>query len=123
VVRGDNALAVPCFARALELASDVGDTATMSEALRHLGIAAHADGRLDDARRDLEESTRLRREAGLSAGVASNLIGLTYIAAAQGRRVDAAALLTEADTLATAAGARRIARHVEEAREALGLTH
>jgi hypothetical protein len=33
----------------------------MREALRHLGIAEHAAGRLEAARLHLEESTRLRR--------------------------------------------------------------
>lgn len=92
---------------------------TMSEALRHLGIAAHAAGRLDEARARLEESTLLRRELGQQAGVAANLIGLGYIAAGQGRRDDAFATLAEAADLATASGAHRILRSVEEAQAAL----
>jgi hypothetical protein len=39
----------------------------LSEALRHLGIEAHATGRFDLAQR-LEESTRLRRDTGNLAG-------------------------------------------------------
>ena len=61
VVRRDNAAAVPALDRSLELATQAGDTATMSEALRHLGIAEHAAGRLDAARERLEESTRCAR--------------------------------------------------------------
>jgi tetratricopeptide (TPR) repeat protein len=105
----------------LELATLFDDKATMSEALRHLGIADHRAGRLDRAQDELEESVRLRRDIGLLSGVASNLIGLTYIAAAQGRRDDAQALIDEANDLAALGGARRIERHIEEARETLGL--
>ena len=119
VVRRDNDTAVPLLDRSLELATQAGDKMTMSEALRHLGIAAHAAGRLDEARARLEESTRLRRELGQPAGVAANLIGLGYIAAGQGRRDDALAILAEAAGLATASGAHRILRSVEEAQAAL----
>ena len=119
VVRRDNGTAVPLLDRSLELATQAGDKMTMSEALRHLGIAAHAAGRLDEARARLEESTRLRRELGQPAGVAANLIGLGYIAAGQGRRDDALAILAEAAGLATASGAHRILRSVEEAQAAL----
>jgi tetratricopeptide (TPR) repeat protein len=119
VVRRDNGTAVPLLDRSLELATQTGDRATMSEALRHLGIAAYTAGRLDEARARLEESTRLRRELGRQAGVAANLIGLGYIAAAQGRRDDALAVLAEAAGLATASGARRILHSVEEAQAAL----
>ena len=121
VVRRDNAAAVPVLERSLELASRAGDAAVMSEALRHLGIAAHAAGRLDLARQRLEESTRLRREAGLQPGAAANMVGLAYIAAAQGRRDDALALLAEAGAIAEASGARRILRQADEARAELAL--
>ena len=119
VVRRDNGTAVPLLDRSLELATQTGDKVTMSEALRHLGIAAHAAGRLDEAGARLEESTRLRRELGQQAGVAANLIGLGYIAAGQGRRDDALAILAEAAGLATASGAHRILHSVEEAQAAL----
>jgi tetratricopeptide (TPR) repeat protein len=119
VVRRDNDAAVPALQRSLELAACAGDRLTMSEALRHLGIEAHAAGRLDEARDRLAESTRLRRELGLMPGVAANLIGLAYIAAAQDRRDDALAILAEAGDLATASGAHRILRSVEEARAAI----
>ena len=121
VVGRDHALAAPYLTRCLELATEVDDKSTMSEALRHMGIADHAAGRLDAAREELEESVRLRREIGLMPGVASNLIGLTYIAAAQGRRDDAEALIDEASSIAAAAGANRIVHHIEEARGNLGL--
>jgi len=120
VVRRDDDTAVPALDRSLELAARAGEKMTMSEALRHLGIAAHAAGQPDRARERLAESTRLRRELGQTAGVAANLIGLAYIAAGQGRRDDALAILAEAGDLATASGARRILRSVEEARAAIG---
>jgi tetratricopeptide (TPR) repeat protein len=119
LVRRDNTAAVPVLRRSLELAAREGDKTTMSEALRHLGIADHAAGRLDSARQQLEESSRLRRETGVLPGVASNLIGLTYIAAAQGRREDALALIEEARAIAEASGAHGLMRHIEQARAAL----
>lgn len=119
VVRRDNDAAVPDLERSLELATRAGDTATMSEALRHLGIADHAAGRLESARERLEESSRLRREDGHWSGVASNMVGLAYIAAAQGRGADAAAILDEAASIAQAAGAHGIMRHINEARASL----
>ena len=116
VVRRDNQAAVPVLGRSLELASRAGDEPTMSEALRHLGIAAHAAGQLDTARQRLEESTRLRRESGPRAGVAANLVGLAYIAAGQDRRDDALALLDEAGAIAETSGAGRILDQVAQAR-------
>ena len=88
---------------------------TMSEALRHLGIAEHAAGRLEAARLHLEESTRLRREIGAWPGVASNLVGLIYIAAGQDRRDDALRLAAEARAIAEASGATGLMRQIEEA--------
>ena len=120
VVRRDNETAAPALDRSLELAAQAGEKVTMSEALRHLGIAAHVAGQPDLARERLEESTRLRRELGQAAGAAANLIGLAYIAAGQGRRDDALAILAEAGDLAAASGARGILRSVEEAQAAIG---
>jgi hypothetical protein len=119
VVRRDNATAAPVLERSLDLASQAGDKATMAEALRHLGIEAHATGRLEVARQRLEESTRLRREIGLLPGAAANLIGLAYIAAGHGRLDDVAALLDEAGAIAEASDAHRILRSVNEARAEL----
>jgi tetratricopeptide (TPR) repeat protein len=120
VVRRDNQAAVPVLWRSLELATEADDPATMSEALRHLGIAEHAAGRLDAARLHLEESTRLRREMGAGLSVASNLVGLTYIAAGQDRRGDALKLIEEARALAEARDAQGLLRQIEEARAAVG---
>ena len=116
VVRRDNAAAVPFLERSCELAAQVGDKRTMSDALRHLGIAEHAAGQLDAARQRLEESVRLRREIGLMPGVAANMVGLIYIAAGQGHRDDALALAAQAGAIAEASGAHAILRQVEEAR-------
>ena len=119
VVRRDNEAAVPVLWRALELATETDDAMTMSEALRHLGIAEHAAGRLEAARLHLEESTRLRREMGAGLGVASNLVGLTYIAVGQDRRDDALKLIEEAYAIAEANGAQGLIRQIEEARTQL----
>jgi tetratricopeptide (TPR) repeat protein len=115
-IRRDNETAVPYLERSCQLATQTGDKPTQSEALRHLGIAAHAAGRLDEARERLEESSRLRREVGALPGVASNMIGLAYIAAAQGRRADAFGTLDEAHAIARAHGAHAIVAHIEHAR-------
>ena len=115
VVRRDNEAAVPVLWRSLELATEAEDTMTMSEALRHLGIAEHAAGRLEAARLHLEESTRLRREIGAWPGVASNLVGLIYIAAGQDRRDDALKLAAEARAIAEASSATGLLRQIEEA--------
>jgi tetratricopeptide (TPR) repeat protein len=118
VVRRDDETAVPILERSRELALQAGDKRTLSEVLRHLGIAEHRAGHLGAARERLEESSRLRREIGQLPGVAANLVGLAYIAAADDRPADAAALLTEAAAIAQSAGADRITRQVEEARTA-----
>ncbi|MEU8361213.1 hypothetical protein AB0C27_34880 [Nonomuraea sp. NPDC048882] len=119
VVRSDPGRAVPLLQQAYELATAAGDPYTRSEALRHLGIADHAAGRLDSARERLEAAARLRRKIGLPAGVAADQVGLIYIATAQGRRDDAVALAEEAYATAEACGAHRIMRQVEEARTQL----
>jgi len=115
-IRRDNETAVPYLERSCRLAAQTGDKPTWSEALRHLGIAAHAAGRLDEARERLEESSRLRREVGALPGVASNMIGLAYIAAAQDRRADAFATLDEAYTIAHVHDAHAIVANIERAR-------
>ena len=116
VVRDDNTSAVPSLTAASELARKTGDQLTLSYALRHLGIAAHTAGDLDQARALLEESTALRRTLGFTAGVAANLVGLIYLAAAQGRSDDARALADEAAELAASVGAVSVSEQVEAAR-------
>lgn len=98
-----------------------GDGLTASYALRHLGIADHMAGRLDEARARLEESTRLRRERGFLAGVAASLIGLAYLAAQQERPDDAAVLLGEAAQSAEITGSQGVLRSVAAASEELHL--
>ncbi|MEV0151356.1 MULTISPECIES: tetratricopeptide repeat protein [unclassified Nonomuraea] len=119
VIRRDNETAVPELEQSCRLAAQVGDKPTQSEALRHLGIAAHMAGRLDEARERLEESSRLFREVGALPGVAANMVGLAYIAAAQDRRADALATLDEAYAIAQAHGAHAIVRQIEQARTAI----
>jgi hypothetical protein len=119
VVHNDNAAAVPPLTAASELATKTGDQLILSYALRHLGIAAHMSGDLDQARALLEESTALRRTLGLTAGVAANLVGLIYVAKAQARPADARALADEAAALAAAVGAASVEQQVEAARSGL----
>jgi tetratricopeptide (TPR) repeat protein len=118
-IRRDNETAVPYLEQSNQLAAETGDKTTQSEALRHLGIASHSAGRLDAARDQLEESSRLRRETGNHPGLASNMVGLAYIAAAQNRRADAIATLNEAQALAQAHEAHAILHHIIQARTAI----
>ncbi|MYS85329.1 tetratricopeptide repeat protein [Embleya scabrispora] len=115
VVRRDHATAVPILERSRDLATKVGDREIAAEALRHLGIAEHAAGRLGAAREHLTRSSEIRREAGLPAGVAANMVGLGYITAAEGRHDDALSILDEAHALALAHGAHNILLQIEEA--------
>ena len=119
VVRRDDETAVAHLERSARLAAQAGDRRTRAEALRHLGIAAHGAGRLEEARDLLTESSRLRREVGALPGVAANMVGLASIAAVEGRRADAAAILDEAHAIAQSQGASAIVRQIEEARAAI----
>ncbi len=119
VVRHDDEAAVPILDRARELAAGADDGLTLSYVLRHLGIAEHGAGRLDNARQRLEESTRLREEIGFRAGVAANLVGLAYVAAAQDRRAEAIAIAEEAARVAEASDASVIVRQAEQASAAV----
>jgi len=119
VVRHDDAAAVPALERARALATQANDPLTLSYALRHLGIAEHRAGQLDEARRYLEESTSLRRQLGFGPGVAANLVGLAYIAAGDGRSHEVSAMLSEADSIARDSAAAAITRQIDEARQQL----
>lgn len=119
VVQQDDAAAVPVLERARALATQADDPLTLSYALRHLGIAEHRAGHLDEARSYLEESTQLRRQLRFRPGVAANLVGLAYIAAAGGDRDEAGVMLDEADSIARESSAAGITRQIDEARQHL----
>ncbi|MEU0091230.1 tetratricopeptide repeat protein [Kribbella sp. NPDC006257] len=119
VVWQDNDGAVDALTRSADLARETGANLTLSYALRHLGIAAQQSGQLDLARSRLEESTALRQDLGFLTGVAANLVGLTYLAIAQDRPDDAAALADEATALAESTGATNILAQITEARRHL----
>jgi len=119
MVRHDDAVAVPALERARALATEADDPLTLSYALRHLGIARHRAGELDEARSYLEESTQLRRQLGFGAGVAANLVGLAYLAAGSERRDEVPAILDEADALARQSVAAGITHQIDEARQQL----
>jgi tetratricopeptide (TPR) repeat protein len=122
VIRRNDADAVPMLERSLELATQAGDKTVASEALRHLGIAEHRAGRLDEAREQLEASIALREELGDEQGVAANLVGLIYIGTAQGRTADALDAARKARELASRSGATQITRQIDEACEQLPVT-
>lgn len=116
VVRQDHHTALAFLERSRELATKVGDTPTLSYALRHVCFVARSDGQLDLARDLLTEALRLRRELGFGPGVAANLVGLAYLAAEQGHSADAIPLLDEAANVAESCGAKKILSSVNEAR-------
>ena len=116
VVRRDNDAALAPLERSYALATRTGDKLTQSYAVRHLGFADMAAGAPEAARERLEESVRLRRDIGFSAGVAAGLVALAYHASGEGRCDDALALLAEAGEVAEACGAHGVLRWVEEAR-------
>jgi tetratricopeptide (TPR) repeat protein len=119
VVWQDNDGAVDALTRSADLARETGAKLTLSYALRHLGIAAQQSGQLDLARSRLEESTALRQDLGFLTGVAANLVGLTYIAAAQGRTTEAHTFVTEGTTIAESTGATNILTQLTEAAHTL----
>ncbi|MFI6676944.1 tetratricopeptide repeat protein [Kribbella sp. NPDC050470] len=115
VVRDDSEPAVSAFTCSRELARKCGDDLMLSYALRHLGVAAHMAGDVDQARALLEESTALRRTLGFTAGVAANMVGLIYLSSGD----EAHALADEAASLAASVGADAISKQIEEARSRL----
>lgn len=115
----DQDAAVASLERAAALAKESNAALTLSYALRHLGIAAHASGDLDGAQRHLTESTRLREQLGFRAGAAANLVGLAYVASAQDRGEEAKALLVRAERLARDSGADAVLATVHEAQRHL----
>jgi hypothetical protein len=116
VIRRDAAAAAPYLDRSCELAALAGDELIRSDALRLIAIAEHRAGDLTAAQARLEESTQLRRDLGFAPGVASNLVGLAYMAASQGRPAEARSRLDEAAVIAAACAAEGIMRQVREAR-------
>jgi tetratricopeptide (TPR) repeat protein len=117
VVRDDNDAALPQLRRARELAAAASDPLTLSYAVRHLGFADMVAGRLDSAREQLEESIRLRRDIGFMPGVAAGLLALAEVAAQAGDPNQAQALLDEAASVATTAGAHGVLLWINQARE------
>ena len=122
VGRDDEQAARPLLERAAELATAAGDRLTLSYAVRHLGFAEEAAGRLDAARELLAESLRLRRELGFERGVSAALLALAQNARARGDQGAALALLAEAGDTARRAGARGILRRIEAEQTDAGQT-
>jgi ketosteroid isomerase-like protein len=116
VGRGDDPAARPLLERSAELASAAGDRLTLSYAVRHLGFAEQAAGRLDAARDQFAESLRLRRELGFERGVSAALLALAENARARGDETEAESLLDEAAATAKSAGADGILRRIEAER-------
>jgi tetratricopeptide (TPR) repeat protein len=116
VVRGHTEPAVPFFERSYALATQVGDSMTVSYAARHLGFAFAEAGEVDAARAKLEESLRLRRELDFGPGIAAALLSLAELAHRTGDQTQARALLEQADKAAASDAAAGIRRWVGELR-------
>ncbi|MFF8727079.1 tetratricopeptide repeat protein [Streptomyces sp. NPDC015171] len=116
VVKGDGATGGPYFERSYALAESAGDRKTMSYAVRHLGFADLAAGRLDQARERFTESVTLRREIGFRPGEAAGLVALAHLAADTGDRPTALRHLDEAQSVADSCGAKTVSGWIEEAR-------
>lgn len=119
VGRGDEQAARPLLERSAELARAAGDRLTLSYAVRHLGFAEQAAGRLDAARDRLEESLALRRELGFERGVAAALLALAENADARGDQDAGRTLRAQAIQAARQSGAHGILRRIPE-QEAAG---
>lgn len=63
----------------------------------------------------------MRRLLRFDAGVAANLMGLAYVAAEQGRSIEVAVILREAELLALTSDSAAVTAQIEEARR--HLTH
>jgi hypothetical protein len=113
VICGDDDRAVPLLRRAL--AAEADDRLTASYCLRHLAIANHKRGNLEEAERQLVESTAQRRSLGFTAGVAANLVGLSYIALGRGDRYQAERHAHDAIAAALAIDATKVLADAEEA--------
>lgn len=119
VVQHDDAMAAPVLRHAYDLATDANDDLTASYVLRNLGLANLRQGSLQVAREQLEEAVRLARGAGFLPGLAANLIGLAYVAAAQGSGDDFILALCEADMVATRSGATNMLHSITQLRESV----
>jgi tetratricopeptide (TPR) repeat protein len=115
VIRGDQDAALPHFQRSYDLARELGDTVTMSYAVRHLAFGDDEAGRHEQAWARFSESVELRRAAGFLPGVAAGLATLGEVAAEHGRPAEARELLEEARALAERVGADPFLRRIEAA--------
>ena len=119
VVRREHEPSLPYFERSYALARELGDSVTMSYAVRHLAFADDDAGRREQAWARFEESVELRRAEGFLPGVAAGLLTLGEIAAERGRPDEARRLLEEARSLAEQVGAEPFLRRIEGALAAL----
>ena len=119
IVRRDNGAAVPLLDRSLEFATEAATSSPCPKRFATWALRRMRPGSCSCRPAAAGGLHQAAPEIGLLPGVAANLIGLAYIAAAQGRRDDALALLDEAGAIAETSGAHRIARSVSEARAAV----
>ena len=78
VIRRDYDQAAPYHQQAYEMSLEAGDKVIASYAIRHLGFTHFAADDLASAKAALEESLRLREEAGFVPGAAFAIIALAH---------------------------------------------
>jgi tetratricopeptide (TPR) repeat protein len=105
VIRGDSAAALPWFEEAYARARNAADPVLMSYAIRHVAVCRLHAGDRAGARDGLEESLRLREQAGFIPGVAMALAALADVVASDSQRQEAVALLGRAREIFASLGA------------------
>jgi tetratricopeptide (TPR) repeat protein len=105
VIRDDSAAALPWFEEAYARARTAADPVLMSYAIRHVAFCRLHAGDRAGARDGLQESLRLREQAGFIPGVAMALAALAEVVASDGQRQDAVALLGRAREIFASLGA------------------
>lgn len=114
VVRGDSAAALPWFEESYARARKAADPVLVSYAVRHVAFCRLHAGDRAGARDGLQESLRLREQAGFIPGAAMALAALAEVVAGDGQRQDAVALLGRAREILASLGAAEHAAWVDQ---------
>lgn len=114
VIRDHSAVALPWFEEAYARARTAADPVLMSYAIRHVAFCRLHAGDRAGARDGLEESLRLREQAGFTPGVAMALAALAEVVVSDGQRQDAVVLLGRAREIFASLGAAEYTAWVDQ---------
>jgi len=103
---GDYAEARRLYQESLDIAQQLGDRATIAQALNNLGLMAQDQGDYAEARRLYQESLDTAQQLGHRAGVANTLHNLAMLAHRQGDYAEARRLYQESLDIAQQLGDR-----------------